>query len=727
MAELLDKPSRRLFLQAGAAVGGGLLLSFELPGAVRAAGAPAGPALNAFVRIAPDGIVTIAAKRPEIGQGIKTSLPMLIAEELDVDWAKVRIEQAPVDAKVYGDQSAGGSTSTPDEWEPARQVGAVGRALLIQVAAQRWGVPASGLVTEPGVVVDPAGKRRLAYGELVEAAAKLTPPDPKTVPLKDPKAYRIVGKPHGQSDNPAIVTGQPLYGVDVRLPGMLYATFLKAPVFGAKVAKVDLAPAKAVKGVRDAFVVEGGTALEGLLPGVVVVADSWWTARKGRNALAVTWADHPTSAQSSAAFAAQAAALAKQPPQRSLRKDGDVEAALKGAAKVVTASYDYPFIAHATLEPQNCTAAWKDGKVEIWAPAQNPEDGRELVAKTLGIGQDAVTLHLTRSGGGFGRRLMNDFMVEAAWIAKTVGAPVKLVWTREDDIQHDFYRPAGWHHLSAGLDANGDLVAWWDHFISFGGDKSFVRAGNINGNQFPARAVDHYAMDVSTMPLGVPTGWLRAPGNNAIGWALQSFTDELAQAAGQDPVAFRRRILGEPRLLGEPGKGDSFHTGRMRGVLDRVAQMSGWGRQVPKGTGLGVACHYSHQGYVAVVVEASVGEGGGPKVHKAWAAVDVGRQIVNPSGAEQQVQGSVLDAIGATLRQKITLENGAVVESNFGDFPLLRMAEAPPVEAAFVLSDNDPTGLGEPAYPPTPPALCNALFAATGKRIRSLPIGEQLA
>ena len=719
--ELLRDPTRRFVLKSGAAVGGGLLLSFTMAAEGNAAEAKR---INAYVRIAPDGKVTIASKVPEVGQGIKTALPMLIAEELDVEWSAVTVEQALADAKVYGRQVAGGSMATTLEYDGLRRVGATVRALLIQAAATRWNVPVDSCKTEPGFVV--SGKNRASYGELAEAAAALTPPDPKTLVLKDPKAFRIIGQSHKSQNLDAITTGQPLYGIDVVMPGMLFATFVKAPVYGAKVASVDLAPAKAVKGVRDAFVIEGGTNLNGLLPGVAVVADSWWAARKGRNALEIQWAEHPTAAQSSAGFAAKAAELAKAPPQRTDRADGDVDAALKSAAKVVAATYSYPFIAHAPLEPQNCTASVKDGKVEIWAPTQNPEPGRKLVAAALNVPEEAITIHLVRGGGGFGRRLNNDYMVEAAAIAAKAGAPVKLIWTREDDTRHDFYRPGAWHNLTAGLDASGKVTAWKDHFVSFGEGDKFAPSCGFNATQFPCRAVDNYRVDVSVMPLGVPTGPLRAPGNNAFGFVLQSFTDELAVAAGKDPVAFRRELLGEPRLLGEPGKGDSFHTGRMRGVLDLVAEKSGWGRALPKGSGLGVACHYSHLGYVAVVMQVAVKDGA-LKIDKVWAAADVGRQIVNPNGAEQQMQGSILDAIGSTLHQEITFENGAAKQGNFNTFPLLRMADAPDVEVHFKLSDNNPTGLGEPAYPPTPAALCNAIFAATGKRIRSLPIGDQLA
>jgi len=721
--EILRDPTRRFVLQTGAATGGGLVLSFTMASEGSAAAATQ---VNAYVRIAPDGKVTIASKVPEVGQGIKTSLPMLIAEELDVDWSAVTVEQAIADTKVYGRQVAGGSMATTLEYDGLRRVGATVRALLIQAAAARWSVPADSLTTEHGFVVHAASKRRAGYGELAQDAAKLTPPDPKTLTLKDPKVFRIIGQSQKSQNLNAITTGQPTYGIDTRLPGMLYATFAKAPTYGAAVAKVDLAPAKAVKGVRDAFIVEGGTNLQSIVPGVAVVADSWWAARKGRDALEIQWAQHPTAAQSTAGFEAKAAELSKAPPHRNAYNDGDVDAALKGAAKTVSAAYSYPFIAHANLEPQNCTAQVKDGKVEIWAPTQNPEAGRGLVAKALNIDPSAITIHLIRGGGGFGRRLMNDYMVEAAVIASKVDAPVKLVWTREDDIQHDFYRPAGWHNLTAGLDANGALVAWKDHFITFGEGETFNTSAGMNSTQFPCRAIANYRHDISVMPLGFPTGYLRAPGNNAFGFVIQSFTDELALAAGKDPVAFRRELLGEPRLLGAAGERESFHTGRMRGVLDLAAEMSGWGRKLPEGSGMGVACHYSHMGYVAVVMQVTV-KGGSLKVDKAWAAVDCGRQVINPKGAEQQVQGSVLDAVGAALYQAITFENGAAQQSNFGDFPLLRMADAFDVEVRFKLSDNNPTGLGEPAYPPAPAALCNAIFAATGKRIRTLPIGDQLA
>ena len=716
-------PSRRLFLKSGAALGGGLLLSFDLTSAAPAAVSEA--RLNAFVAIDRDSLVTITSKIPEIGQGIKTALPMLIAEELDVDWSRVRVEQAMFDRAAYGGQTAGGSVSVPSEWGHLRQVGAAGRAMLIQAAASQWGVPVSDCTTAPGVVIHAPTGRKLAYGALADAAARLPTPDPKTVTLKDPKTYRIIGARIATVDTPDIVHGRAKFGIDTRLPGMLYATFAKSPVFGGKVGQVDLAPALAIKGVKQAFVVPGGDDRNGLLSGVAVIADSWWTAKKARAALAITWTNLPAEPQSTAGFAAKAAALAAAPPQQIARNDGDVAAALKGAAKVVEATYSYPFLAHTTMEPQNCTAWLHDGKLEIWAPTQNPDSGRQLVAATLGMPAEDVIIHLTRCGGGFGRRLMNDYMVEAAWIAKTAGVPVKLLWSREDDVQHDFYRPGGVHHLTGGLDDQGKVIAWRDHFITFGQDGKPAHEAGMSGNQFPARTLPNFQVGVSMTPLNIPTGSLRAPGDNAYGFVFQSFIDELAHAAGQDPLAFRLAMLGAPRALGQPGSWENFDTGRAAGVLRLAADKAGWGRATPKGTGLGLAFHYSHQGYAAQVMEVRV-DSGAVKVVKVWCAVDCGRQIVNPNGAEQQVQGSVLEGISAALALAITFEGGKTVQSNFSDFPVLRMPDAPPVEVYFQLSDNPPTGLGEPALPPAPAALCNAIFAATGKRIRTLPIGDQL-
>ena len=725
--------SRRDFLRVSAIAGGGILLAsyIEPLGAAESLGAaPAGDAaLNAFIRITPDGIVTIIAKNPEVGQGVKTMLPMLIADELDVEWKNVRIEQGDLDTKNFQGQVAGGSTATPNNWLPMRRVGAGARAMLVATAAQGWGVPASECDTEKGVVRHAASKRTATYGSLSTKAAAATPPDLATVALKDPKDFTIIGKRVRGVDTHAIVTGVPLYGIDVEVPGMLYATFVKCPVFGGKVVSANVDAMKALPGVRQAFVVDGGTSLNGLMPGVAIIADSWWQAKSARLKLKVTWDEGKTAEQSSTSFATQAAALAKQPAQRALRKDGDVDAALATAARTVKGEYFYPFIAHASLEPQNCTAHMKPtGQLEIWAPSQAPQGGRALVAQTLGIKDTDITIHITRSGGGFGRRLANDYMVEAAWIAKVAGVPVKLLWTREDDIQHDFYRPAGFHNLTGGLDAAGRVVAWRNHFVSFGDEKSFSAGANIGGTEFPQHFVPNFALDSSNMALGVPTGFLRAPGSNGIAFATQSFIDELAHAAGKDPLQFRLDLLANVQVdaAATGPQPAPYDAARARAVLELVREKSGWGKTpLPKGTGMGVAFHFSHRGYFAEVVKASVSKDGKLKVEKVWAAGDIGSEIINPLNAENQVQGSVLDGLSQALGQEITIDKGRTVQSSFDDFPLIRFAEAVPVEVHFVKSSVPPTGLGEPALPPVPPALCNAIFAATGKRVRSLPLSNQ--
>lgn len=740
--------NRRSFLQVTTLSGGGIILGLAVAPRARGQQQQAQTALSpsSFIRIDKDGTVTLISRNPEIGQGIKNMLPMLIAEELEVDWKNVKVEQAGLDSK-YGGQTTGGSRAASNNWIPMRQVGAAGKQMLVTAAAQTWDVPEEECYAQNGRVYHRKTDRSLGYGELAGKAAELPPPDLNKVKLKDSKDFHIIGTRTLGVDVPDIITGKPVFGIDFTTPGMLYAVYEKCPVFGGKPVSANLDEIKSLPGVRHAFILESKVKLApsiqnepGLEGGVAIVADTWWQANSARKKLQVKWDEGEAAGQSSQGFAQNAAELSKAKPAMPLKSEGDLDNVWGGAAKVLEANYTYPFISHAPLEPRNCSAHFKDGKLEVWSTTQLPANARKYTAAMMGIPEDAITIHLLRAGGSFGRGLTNDYMAEVAHISKVAGAPVKLVWTREDDMAHDYYRPGGFHFLKGAVDKNGRISGWHNHFVTYGDGTKYSPSATMAPGEFPAGFVPNFSHGATMMPLMIKTGALRAPGANAQCFVMQSFIDELAHAAGKDPVEFRVALLDGPgkdivheaakpkvENEGAPRPSDRapvpYNAERMRNVLTTVADRAGWGkRTLPKGTALGIAFHYSFQGYFAHVAEVAVLPGNKIKVNKVWSCGDVGSQIINPSGAEAQVQGAIIDGLSELMFQEITLENGRVVQKNYDSHGLLRARNAPQIDVHFVHSDNPPTGLGEPALPPIIPAVCNAIFAASGQRLRSLPL-----
>ncbi len=648
------------------------------------------------------------------------------------------MQQADLNEKIYGIQFSGGSANTPMGWEPMRRVGAAGRQLLVAAAAQSWGVPASECNTAHGKVVHAASGRSIGYGEIAARAAALPPPALSSVKLKDPKDYTIIGHSQAGVDTHALVTGKPLFAIDVKLPGMLYASIERAPVFAGKVKTANVDAIKTLPGVRHVLVIDGSIAPAAYIPwepgmeaGIAIVADTWWQAQQARKQLKVDWDHGLAAAQSSEGFAKRAAELLQTPPSITVRTYGDVDSLLKSSPKVVEATYEYPFIAHATMEPQGATARWKEGKLEMWTSSTLPIDGRGLIAKTLGIKEDDITTHMVRGGGSFGRRLQNDYAVEAAWISKQTGVPIKLLWSREDDIAHDPFRPGATVGLKGSLDAQGKLTAWRHHLITFGEGKNIATGGDMGPDSYPSPFAPAYALYTSVQPLTLRCGALRAPGDNAFCWVAQSFLDELAHEAGRDPLEFQLELLSNKPApwtglavdVHEPTGQDVLIADRYKGVLELVAEKSGWAKRTKQpGRGMGIAAWFCHLGYFAEVADVSVDANGKVTVNHVWAAGDVGSQIINPQAAESMGFGGVIDGM-SEMGQEITLAQGrGVVQSNFHNHPILRMKQIPPIEVYWRKTDYAPTGLGEPTLPPILPAVTNAIFAATGKRVRTLPL-----
>jgi len=668
-------------------------------------------ALNAFVRIGTDETVTVISNHSEMGQGIYTSLPMLLNEELEADWARVRVESSPVEAvynhTVFGIMMTGGSTTTNSEYDRFRKMGAMARIMLIAAAAQSWNVDPQTCRAEKSYVIHTPTGRRASYGSLSEAASKITPPT--DIPLKDPKDFTLVGKPMHRLDTPSKTNGTAQFGLDVYIPGMLTAVVARAPVFGGKVASFNADKAKAIPGVVNVVQVPSG---------VAVIAKGFWPAKLGREKLEITWDEGPGAGLSTVEMRAQYSAMSKTSGLIA-KKVGDPAATLAGAAKTITAEYEVPYLAHCMMEPLNTVVDLHEDRCEIWSGTQFQTGDRAAAAKVAGLKPEQVTLHTTLLGGGFGRRAnpASDFVTEATEVAKAAKAPVKVVWTREDDIRGGWYRPMWYDHFAAGLDASGNPVAWTHTIVgqsimagtmfeSFG-VKDGIDSTSVEGAADILYGIPNLQVDLHTTKNEVPVQWWRSVGHSHTGFSVEAFLDEVAHAGGKDPYQLRRTLLAnQPRMLA---------------VLDLVAQKANWGSALPAGRARGIATHFSFDSYVAQVAEVSVEKDGTVRVHRVVAAVDCGR-TVNPDTVKGQIEGGIIFGLTAALKTEITLEKGRVQQRNFNDYPMVRMFESPAIEVYIVPSTEHPTGVGEPGVPPVAPAVANAIFAATGKRVRRLPI-----